>query len=126
MGARYGRNQKRRHRERIAELEAMYGGWPSPAEVRTEGRVPEHLILSIYDQTDEERGEGRKRFVDLRLLATSGLERLLAETYRRMRWLEWRGAAWKLVHLEMEEADEDVIARIRLHAWAGRTIGKVR
>ncbi|HEX9947368.1 MAG TPA: hypothetical protein VGA98_07505 [Allosphingosinicella sp.] len=126
MAARYGRNQRRQHRERIARLEAIYGGWTTPAAYPVMGKVRELFILSIQDETEEERGEGRRRVAYLRILADSPTERLLARAFRERGRVEWREISWRVDDALFLEASGNVIVRVRLVTWAGRTIGRIR
>lgn len=125
MGARYGRNQRRRHRERIAQLEAVYGGWTSTADYPVVGKIPEGFIIEIEDETTERRGEGRIRVAYVTLFADTRVERLLAPAYRQNTRLEWRETSWKVDEVRYKEAAGSVIAKVRLSTWAGRTLGRV-
>ena len=104
MGKRYGRNQRRQHREEIARLQqeldlAKHGDWR-----RADGRYPslEGLAVTVLERevTDIETHRLRRRFAKLMIHGSD--YRKLTEVYGYNAFVEWEGIVWSMCAIDFD------------------------
>lgn len=104
MSKRYGRNQRRAHRERIAQLEAQVhrlsstgpGGWRwAPAEQGVFTLLEQNVARS-RDETVEGEHERTRREVSVDVY----LEEAEAYSIRESGRVNWRGICWRVGNME--------------------------
>lgn len=101
MSKRYGRNQRRAHRERIAELEAQVqrllvtgpGDWRWDGSRETAFTLDECYVISSRDETFEGRDSSTERRANVSIIMHEGLDDALI----RLGMINWRRLCWRII-----------------------------
>jgi hypothetical protein len=121
MAQRYGRNQRRAHLARIAELQqALEGGWLQPK--KEWGEVPAIDPRTVIESLDHfTRDEGFRMRTAQVTIFDPGSTLGFWEAFRIGGWARWGYAAWRIKNARVQEANGQVLIVLDLETVrAGR------
>lgn len=124
MTKRYGRNQRRAHRERIAQLEAEVqrlssvgpGGWRWAPAIPGDYTLAEGSVAGSDDTTYEPVDGICARRAHVTVRVTDALGRALYNPGR----INWRGISWRCGPPMLEDGQRGIVMTLELEATAPR------